>query len=315
MEEDRKDLIAHQTNQTLNRLFSDLSDEQTILIDHIKDKILSNISQYAKMTEFRKPVEKVEAIFLKKTAHLSQDEQTILKRALVAKLVLHLPAIVGKMNLSDSILALYPDAFGRLADFLKSSVNEPYDSTGEFFCKDVRFALGLSVPCGVLGIDMTSRITLSSVVLSLFRSRKISGVIRFAQTGGNGHWFRGHLDSRYTNEFNEQGFDSFYLRVAELLERRKDINGYIGTSWLYDPQLLEISPRLAFFQERPLERGAFLLRHGTQRSDVVNAIKASETRRRLYQEGKYRPICYSSLWPRHELISWAKQSRTFSRHD
>lgn len=309
MEEGRKDLISHQTCQTLNRLFSGLSSKQATLIDHIKDEILSNISQYVKMADFRRPVEKVEDIFLNKTSHHSKYDQVILKRALVAKMALYLPHVVKKMNLPVSILVLYPDAFGRLADFLKSAGDDPYDSTGEFFCKDVRFVLGLSIPCGVLAIDMTSSITLPSMILSLFRSRKVNGVIQYARAGGNGTWFRGHLDSRYTTEFNEQGFDNFYLRVAELLEKQKDINGYVGTSWLYDPQLLEISPRLAFFQERPLERGAFLLRHGTQRSDVVNAIKTSETRRRLYQEGKYIPVCYSSLWPRKELIAWAEQAK------
>jgi hypothetical protein len=309
MEEGSKDLMSHQTYQTFCGLFLGLSSEQAILIDHIKDKILSNISQYAGMADFRTPVKKVEAVFLKKTTHHSQDDQVILKRSLVAKLALHLPALVEKMNLPASILALYPDAFGRVADFLKSAGDDPYDSTGEFFCKDVRFVLGLSIPCGVLAIDMTSDITLPSVILSLFRSRKVDGIIRYVLAGGNGSWFRGHVDSRYMTGFNEIGNDNFYLRVAELLERQKDIRGYVGTSWYFDPQLLEISPRLTYLQERPRAGGAFFLRHGTEQSDITMAIKTSETRRRLYREGKYIPICYSMLWPRQELIAWAEQNK------
>ena len=86
------------------------------------------------------------------------------------------------------------------------------------------------------------------------------------------------------NEFNEQGWDKCYLRIADLLDLRKDIQGMIGTSWFYDPQLLEISPRLAYLQKCPLERGAFLLRHGTGHFDIEHATMTSKTRRRLYNE-------------------------------
>lgn len=29
---------------------------------------------------------------------------------------------------------------------------------------------------------------------------------------------------------------------------------------------------------------------------------------RSHNEGKYTPVCYSLLWPRKELISWAEQN-------
>jgi hypothetical protein len=301
-------LISDQTRSILHRLLSGLSSEQAILIDIIKDEVLSNISRYRKMADFKRPVEKVEAIFLRKMSHQSQDIQVILKRALVAKLAFQLPAIVEKMNLPASILALYPDAFGRLADFLKSAGNEQYDSTSEFFSKDVRFVLGLTIPNGMSVFDMISRVPVLSVILSVFRSRKVSGIIRYLRAGGTEPWFRGHVDSRYVTEVNERGFDNFFFRLAEVLEREKDIRGYVGTSWLHAPQLPEISPRLAYFQKYPREGGAFLLRHGSQSSDIDDAIKTSETRRRLYQEGKYIPVCYSMLWPRRELIDWTKKN-------
>lgn len=315
MGEENKNLIPYHSFEILNLLYSALSNGQKELIDQIKDEILSNLFIFLAMPDFRKPVEKVEACFLKKTFKNSQEQQLVLRRALVAKLALELPGLVAKMDLPASILALYPNAFERLADYLKNVVDYPYDSKGEFFCKDIRFVLGMSIPCGSLYIDMYSCVPFFSVILSALRSRDVKGIIRYTSLGGKKPWFRGHLDSRYTSEFNEKDFDFFYLRVAELLERQTHIKGYVGTSWLYDPQLLEISPHLAFFQDRPKERGAFSLKHGTQESDVVNAIKASETRRRLYYEGKYKPVCYSSLWPREYLISWAKQSRGFSTRD
>jgi len=317
MEKDRIDLISQDTYQTLMQLFSCLSNEQATLIDHMKDEILANISQYTRMTNFWRPVKKVEAIFLQKIVRQSQEDRIILKRALVAKLALELPALVEKMNLPTSTRTLYPDALKRLADFLKAADDESYGSDGDFFCKDVRFVLGLSIPAGSRLIDIKSRINLPSVILSAYRSRKIDGVIRYFGAGGTGIWLRGHVDSRYVYmaEFNEQEAVKFYLRVAELMELQKDIKGYVGTTWYLDPQLLEISPRLAYLQELPRAGGAFFLRHGTEQSDIDMAIKTSETRRRLYQEGKYIPVCYSVLWPRKELIAWAKQYRAFPPHD
>lgn len=309
MRDDRKDLISGQASQTLNSLLSGLSSEDGILLDQMKEEILANISQFTKMTDYMQPIKEVEGIFLKKAVHYSSADQIILKQALVAKMALHLPTILKKMDLPASILALYPNAFGRLADFLKRAGNDPYDLTGEFFCKDIRFVLGLSIPNGTCVFDMISQIALPSVILSGFRSRSVAGILRYFLAGGPKPWFRAHIDSRYLTEVNEQGWDNFFLRLAELLERRKDIRGYVGTTWLYDPQVPKISPRLSYWQKYPGNGGAFLLKHGTQSSDIKHALKTSETRRRLYKEGKYTPTCYSMVWPRKELIGWVERMK------
>ncbi len=302
-------LISDQSREKLNHLLSALTSEQSVLIDHIKNEVLLNIPQYFKMTDFRKPVKKVEAIFLKKAVHHSQEEQTVLKRAMVAKLALNLPRCLEKMNLPTSVLVLYPDALERLVDFLKTAAIDRYDSAGEFFCKDVRFVLGLSVPCGSRIVDLNSRIYLHTVILSVIRARNMDGLIRYFRAGGAGPWLRSHVESRYLEEYNQQGTDNYYLRLADLLEKKKDIKGWVGSAWLLDPQLMSISPRLAYLRERPLGGGAFFLKHGTKSSDIANAIKTSEKRRCLYQAGKYIPVCYSVVWPRNELIAWADKTR------
>jgi hypothetical protein len=302
-----KDLITNQTAQKLNQFFSGLLREQATLLDQIKEEILSNITQYARMPDFRAPVQKVEAIFLKKAAHLSQDKQAILKRALVAKLALNLPAIVENMNLPASILALYPDAFERVADYLKSASDDAYDLTSDFFRKDIRFVLGLTVPCGTFVVDMFSRVRLRSVLISFLRSGDISTIIRYLRMRGYGPWLHMHIDQRYLTDLNEQAHDKMYLRIADLLKRRKDIRGTTGSSWLYDPQLLKIGTRHAYIQLRPVEGGAFLLRHG--KGNAEQATMTSKSRRRLYEEGKYIPREYSMLWPRKELIAWAEQNK------
>lgn len=313
MEESNNNLIPYSAITIFNQIYAGLSTMQREVVDRIKEQVLGNIGKYSSIRDFRKPVERVEDILLKRASKIPQNEQFFLRRALIAKLALELPRLIASMDLPNSVLTLFPDAFIRLSNFLTTISEDPYNSKGEFFCKDIRFVLGLSIPCGSLYVDMNSCVTILSVLFSVLRSRELKGLIHYISANGMRTWFRGHLDSRYTTEFNEKDFECFYLRVSELLKGKQEVAGYVGTSWLYDPQLLKISPHLSFFQERPRERGAFFLKHGTQSSDVVNAIKTSESRRRLYQHGKYKPICYSSLWPRDKLILWAEQVAQKSR--
>ena len=313
MKENNKELISKSTREKLCSLYSDLPVEQEILVDRIKDEILSNISHYAKMADFRGPVEKVEAVFLKYAAQYSRDEEVILKRALVAKLALQLPAFLLKMNLPSCIFVLYPAAFGRLADFLSTNKDNMYNTTSDYYRKDIRFALGLTIPCGTFVVDLYSRIRLRSVILSVIKSGNISALIKYLRIGGYGPWFHMHIEQRYLNELNEQAHDRMYLRIADLLKWRLDIRGTTGSSWLYDPQLLKMSTRHAYIQKRPLERGAFFLRHG--KGNVEQATMTSKSRRRLYEEGKYMPVEYSMLWPRKELIAWAEKQNKLSHDD
>jgi len=299
-------LIPEKTFQELDQFVSRLTREQASLLDQIKEEVLSNLPQYARMADFRQPVEKIEAIFLGKAAHLFQDESTILRRTLVAKLALNLPKIIDKMNLPASILELYPNAFSRLADFLKCPSVDAYDVTSDYFRKDMRFVLGLTVPCGTFVVDMFSRYRFRTIIKSFLRSGNILVVLRYLKIKGYGPWFHMHIDQRYTTDLNEQAHDQMYLRIAELLKRNKHIRGTTGSSWLYDPQLLKMSTRHAYIQLRPVERGAFLVRHG--KGNVAQATMTSKSRRRLYEEGKYVPIEYSMLWPRKDLIAWAEQN-------
>ncbi|MGB4057998.1 MAG: hypothetical protein WBK77_07940 [Alphaproteobacteria bacterium] len=39
------------------------------------------------------------------------------------------------------------------------------------------------------------------------------------------------------------------------------------------------------------------------------AVEKSETRRKLVEEGKYLPKCYSMIWPRHSLIRWVEPTK------
>ena len=251
MGENRKVVIPQQTKQAFYQMLLDLPGDQLTVLSEILDKILPRIDRWSNVADFWAPIREVETIFLRWTANFPKHYQLVLRRSLMAKLALNLPTVVEKMNLPRSISVLYRDAFERVANHLKNNRDDPYNLTDDFFLKDIRFVLGLSIPCGAQVVDMISKVPLHSVILSFFRSKNLSAIVRYARVKGYGPWFRIHTESRYLSDFDEQGWDNCYLRIAELLEHQKDVRGMVGTSWFYDPQLLEISPHLAYLQAAP----------------------------------------------------------------
>lgn len=305
-----KNLIPQQTQQYFNQIYSSLSRDQLKVLNDILDEIFLKIGFVSNIANSHEIVKQVQTIFREKTATFSDNDKVVLKRSLVAKLVLNLPVILEKMNLPKSIIDLYPDAFRGVANKLQDTTAEPHSLTDDFLLRDLRFALGLSIPCSPFFVDMNLRIRFSRVIYEVLRNGDLNNFIRYVYAKGYGPWFRLHLDARCLEDYNEKGRDESFLRIAELLERRDDIRGIVGTGWLYDPQILEISPHLAYIQKRFIERGAFrLIGHSPTQRDIEFAIEKSKTRRRLYQEKKYIPKIYSIVWPRKELICWAEQAR------
>ncbi|MGD0192727.1 MAG: hypothetical protein ABSD74_18465 [Rhizomicrobium sp.] len=240
---------------------------------------------------------------------LAQDVFADVNRLLVLDLACRLPEILPARNLPDDVIALYPAAISRLVNFLRDDAAADYYYPNEFFVKDIRFAAGLSVPCGAQIVDLRSVIGYRAALRFLARNPHPKRLIRSARDGFVGPWFRIHTESRYLDEFNEAGWNACYFRIASMLEREPQVLGMAGTSWFYDPQLKTVSPRLSYLRQRPLKGGAVLVRNRTTSYDIQSATAKSSNRRRLYQTGMYRPVSYTLLWPRETLIEWARNKR------
>jgi hypothetical protein len=73
-----------------------------------------------------------------------------------------------------------------------------------------------------------------------------------------------------------------------------------------DPNLKEISPGLRFLWEVPQQNGAELFCTGGSDQIIKKAIAMSPLRKRLYEEGEYKPMTYAYVWPRKEVLQWAE---------
>jgi hypothetical protein len=90
---------------------------------------------------------------------------------------------------------------------------------------------------------------------------------------------------------------------------RPDLAGVYAASWLYDPQLASVSPKLTFVRKIAEAGGARFLRLRTDPVQIAYATAHSPVRRQLMQSGAYSPTCYGLHWDRHAFIAWAERTQ------
>ena len=232
----------------------------------------------------------------------AEHDRQRLKRVLVARLLLEHFAVEDRVP--GCVAELYPGFFERLAQFLRDTLETAYDQ--DYFAKDVRYALGLTVPAGVLSIDLRYRIG-PKIVLRAAARGEPAGLVAYCRWRGWARWYNDHLDLRDREGFNPAGWTECFVRLARMLEINPGAHGVVGVSWFYDPAVTEISPRLAYLRRTQVENGAFLVRMEPSEEHTRNATATSAARRKLVEDGHYTPTGYLIAWPRARLIDWARR--------
>ena len=176
----------------------------------------------------------------------------------------------------------------------------------DLFLKDLALVDGRMAPAGAQLIE-----TLSGVPRSILIRCGLVAAIEFSlfwisELRGFAPFFEMHTDPRRIREFTPQGWNCFYLRAAELLERRPEILGLWSGAWWNDPAVPKISPDLAFLQEVPLAHGARTFRF-SENDAKANALRFSIARQQAYESGVYRPTNYFLIWSRNDIMRWAKE--------
>lgn len=232
------------------------------------------------------------------------DENT---KALTQKIVILQCALnhwskIFEGNYADSIVVQYRKTFNRFLATCetKDGWSKELD---DYYYKDLSMALRIMFPAG-------AQVTETSSGFGIKQGLKgnIVDSVRFLWLsliqGGCKGYYQIHTHTPELSEFNPQGWNDCYLRIAEMLELNPQVKGIFGGSWFYDPQLKDISPRLMYLQSVPLENGASSFY--THDDTSGNAIYSSKTRRKLHEEGKYTPRSYLLIWPREAMIQWAR---------
>ena len=101
-----------------------------------------------------------------------------------------------------------------------------------------------------------------------------------------------------------------WYRMAISVERQPKIRGLVARSWLYSPDTFKVSPHLSFLVEPFLESGGLVTTRGKADADT-GFLVGSESRRKLYESGEFKPTMGLVLWTRDQMIQWAHSHPEF----
>jgi hypothetical protein len=239
---------------------------------------------------------------LKQAAAIPDDTmRTTLSRALIARLASTAAGVIAGKPVTAAVVKRAEDWLPTLFTYLNGDDHQDYWYPNDLFLKDYRFVTGLTVPCGAQVVDLWDGIgPKTAFKLGLKHPSLFLRALRRP-------WFQIHTEGRYLAEFNDPGWRAFYKLAVDLLLLNKHIEGIVGTSWFYDPALSDVSPRLSYLRDYPLQHGAVSVRQGTTAFDIKSATATSESRRKLFEQGRYTPVCHTIIWPREAMIDWASR--------
>lgn len=92
--------------------------------------------------------------------------------------------------------------------------------------------------------------------------------------------------------------------MAQSLALHPEVKGILTESWLHSPETFRISPHLAWLNRPFLNHGGLVVEIGTA-SEASGVFTGSRERKRLYDEGKFRPTTAMAIWPRAAVLDWA----------
>lgn len=201
-----------------------------------------------------------------------------------------------------------------LSRILQSIIDPSFDkyrTDNDILLKDLGICRQKIFPAGAQVVEPNSGFHRSLVwrggITSGFSLLKL-----LISSGGNTHWYQIHTHLSELEDFNPDGWDRCYYRIAGMLRLNPQVRGMWGGSWFYDPALEAISPRLAYLRKIPEQNGAKVFFSNV---DIRGgALSKSRTRKELYEKGKYLPKAYVLIWPRENLIRWSEENEC-SIHD
>ena len=103
----------------------------------------------------------------------------------------------------------------------------------------------------------------------------------------------------------EREAERSYYRMAHSMALQPRVIGLITSSWLHSPDTFAISPHLAWLNRIFRENGAVLATMGPADPDC-GVLHRSPERKRAYEEGRLKPTLGLVIWPRDEMLAWAR---------
>jgi hypothetical protein len=145
--------------------------------------------------------------------------------------------------------------------------------------------------------------------------RRLTTVVRFLGrfVGGRRPFFFHHIAWRRPNRMFllEREQNRSYWRIAQSLARHPDVKGLLTESWLHSPDTFEVSSHLAWLNTPFLEHGGLIVVLGRAAAES-GVFTSSPHRKRLSDQGHFRPTTAMAIWPRAAMLDWASNHPEFA---
>jgi len=277
------------------------------------EKYLDYINYYPKISSYKYVSEEVENYCNNILQESNSNILELYHRILLLKLIVKNYSKVKKLKVPEDVKEIYFRNFIRIVQNInikeKSAEEGFYLYPNDKFFKDLGVCTLRIIPAGVIKMHLfkfPKSVIFRGGIRQFFKGLY---VILF-QLRGTKPIFEMHADSHdpeAIGDWSYEGWVCFYRRAAKILEMNPEVKGVFGIGWPFDPVLEQISPRHVYLRTLVTENGGSLFFWGYSEGAVKSATYKSPTRRKLYEEGKYCPADYMIVWPRKELIYWAKK--------
>lgn len=236
--------------------------------------------------------------------HPERRAFSVVLRGILLDLILAFEHRAAGRRYTPAIIECFERSFERILGDIASPDYAGYATVQDLLIKDLALCRQHMFPAGAQVVDPDA-----SFSRSLLYSGGIAQTLAFGRLmmnlGGNDHFYQIHTHLGEMADFNPEGWDRCYLRLAGMLRLNPQARGMYGGSWFYDPVLETVSPRLVYLRKVPQDNGAhvFYVRPDTS----GDALAKSESRRQLHEQGRYNPAAYAVIWPRDALLAWAER--------
>ncbi|MFN3945575.1 MAG: hypothetical protein ACK4K7_11665 [Allosphingosinicella sp.] len=219
--------------------------------------------------------------------------------ALLLSHVSRFEARFAETGLDGEFALHYRDHFHRILDQIDADPAFA-DLAQDSFLKDLWLARMVMIPAFAQVWWPHSGISAKAVL----RAGSKAAAYVFLGCGGRKPFLEGHTHDPVARAYwNEAGWREALRLAALALPALPAARGVFGTAWFYDPQVREISPRIAFAQDLQVGKGALHIEIGSNEDAVRNATATSAERRNRYREGSYLPTDFAVIWSRRAIAA------------
>jgi len=295
---------------TINNLELEINNYNNDLLKNFPvRKYINLIDRYPEYARLQYCSNEVERYCKKIVEHSNSQILELYHKLLLATLISTFEDSVTNKKLPHEVRQYYFKCFDKII----GQIEDGTGYLGYYLYPNYYFCMDLSI-CSLRMFPIGGRkYHLSRFPLRKFLNnggRKFISVMFFLifETRGKQPFLRVHYDTHdpsFRDEFTLEGLIHSNRVLADVMKMNPQIKGKISTSWIGDPHIERISPRLAYIRYFNIANGAKYFHLGPSEKAAKDATKKSSTRRRLYDEGKYEPSDYLEVWSRKSMIKWA----------